>query len=146
MRRKFIIFTLILISLSSFACANDEMVFVNNKTIVLNKDKCTLSINDSIEKKLDLTPKCIFVKENNLKKIEIKFINDINSYVLIIIGRSVKNHPDFPFTKTRNDCGSQLQAIIIPKKGALRLSKVITDSITCAAIGVDEKEFWIISH
>jgi len=130
------------------ACANAEFerAKIDGHDIYLNINKCEYSIDGGDLKKFNLSEKCYFIRNNITKDIAYSFEKDIRSNVILIVGESVTNNPDFPLTKIRKDCGSQLQALILPKEGKPKLSKVIKETITCAGIGVDKKEFWIISH
>jgi hypothetical protein len=134
-----------LLIISTSACAASEKVLVNNSQIILNVKTCTVNFNEN-ESKLLLENDCYFVRNSNSNSIRAEYYSDIKSHVLLIVGSTVKNDPSFPITETRNDCGSQLQGLIISDIETMRLSKVMPSSITCAGIGVDEKDYWIIGH
>ncbi|WP_207787856.1 hypothetical protein [Candidatus Thiosymbion oneisti] len=131
--------------LSTCACADTEAIRIKNKTILLNTENCSIEVNGK-KSNLALNRNCFFIKKSNSEEIRIEYYKDILSYVLLVVGTSVGNMPDFPLTQSRKDCGSQLQAIKISNIGNISLSRVISDTITCAGIGVDEKEFWILAH
>ncbi len=137
--------SMFLVMLSTSACANNAEITVNNNAITLNSEKCSIKINNE-ESNLMLKSNCFFIKKSNSKEIRVEYYEDILSYVLLVVGTSVKNNPDFPLTQSRKDCGSQLQAIKISNTGVITMSKIMSDTITCAGIGVDEKEFWILAH
>lgn len=134
-----------LITLSTAACANTEAVTIKDSIISLDTEKCSIKFNGK-ETNLGLNRNCFFIKKSNSEEIRIEYYKDIFSYVLLVVGTSVKNSPDFPLIQSREDCGSQLQAIRISNIGNISLSKVMSNTITCAGIGVDEKEFWILAH
>lgn len=140
------IFLAFLFLTSATACAENEEVTVNGARISLNTEKCTITTANNNETRLALEPNCFFVKKSGTEQIRVEHYADIASRVLLVVGSSVKNHPDFPITQSRNDCGNQLQAIKISDKGNVKTAKLISDTITCAGTGVDEKEYWMLAH
>jgi hypothetical protein len=131
--------------ISTSACATSEEIIVNNNLIKLNTKDCSFVYKNK-KTKLLLKNECFFVKNSNTEDARIEYYDDIKSYVIVVVGETVNNHPDFPLTQIRKDCGSQLQAIIISKNSSVTTSKLVAGSITCAGLGIDEKEFWILAH
>ncbi len=135
---------LVLISFNT-ACTANETVRVNSLDISLSSKSCSLSINSKITY-LDINNTCYFVKKSDSGDIRVEYYDDIKSYVVVIVGNLVRNNPDFPLTSIRKDCGSELQAIIISRAGSLKISAISSGAITCAGIGIDEKEYWLLAH
>lgn len=122
-----------------------EKVEIEGFEISLDKQKCLLAV-DNKSLKIQMTSMCHFVKNSNTSTIRVKYYDDIDSHVLLIVGTSSPKNPEYPLTIKRNDCGSQLQALIIKKTGSSLSSKILSNTLTCAGIGVDEKDFYILSH
>lgn len=93
----------------------------------------------------EIKPDCFFVKNSASGKIDIKFYNDIGATVLLVVGTISPKDKEYPLTLKRNDCGTQIQALIL-KKGKPTLSKVFSNTLVCAGVGTDEKMFYILSH
>ena len=136
----------VLLIFSTSACASDEKINIGKEQVSLNLEQCVIKLSSSKIMQLEMKPSCYFIKESNAGRIRKEYFEDIKSNVLVVVGTSVKGNKDFPLTQTRYDCGSELQAIIFPDKGEPKLSKVISDTISCAGTGIDKKEYWIISH
>lgn len=124
---------------------NIEKFILRDKIIFLDTQKCIL-ILDKKYFKLDLKKNCFFLKEYNSTKVRSEYYNDIKSYVLIIVGNSVKNSDEFPITKTRHDCGKKIQGITFSDKGSINLKKVWDVRLECPEHGMDEKIFWMFGH
>jgi hypothetical protein len=124
--------------------ATSESFEVNNITITLSNLDCVVRVSG--QKLLPaLGPKCHFIKDGASGKVKSKYYADIQSHVVLLLGNSVSNEAVFPLSKTRNDCGSKLQALIISNRVQFS-SKTLSDTFTCAGVGVDEKEFYMLSH
>ena len=144
---KLIIFNFVVMLFLS-GCASTsllEKVEIEGFEISLDKQKCLLAV-DNKSLKIQMTSMCHFVKNSNTSTIRVKYYDDIDSHVLLIVGTSSPKNPEYPLTIKRNDCGSQLQALIIKKTGSSLSSKILSNTLTCAGIGVDEKDFYILSH
>jgi hypothetical protein len=134
------------VMLSTSACASTETAAVNEASIELDVQRCVVATKNNIKLNLSMKPLCGFMKLSNSDKVMVKYYNDIKSHVIVVVGTSATNIPDFPITATRKDCGSQLQAVIISDKKLSVSTKILSDMITCAGTGVDEKVYWMLSH
>ncbi len=136
----------ILISISGCSKASTyETLEVNGQEIKLDVETCQIHYESQITK-IDINKKCYFIKENNTDIVRVKHYADIASYVALIVGDSLPKNPEYPFTMSREDCGSTLKALIIGKDTISLSKKRLTETITCAGMGSDEKEFYILSH
>ena len=131
--------------LSGYSHASVEESKIGGLNILLDNEKCSLVIDGKVLN-VGIKPKCYFVKHSVTGSIRVKYYNDIKSYVLLIVGTSAPKDPDYPLTLVRSDCGRQMQALIIKNKMASLSSRVFSGSLTCAGVGVDEKEYYILSH
>ena len=131
--------------LSGCSHASVEENEIAGVKISLDSEKCSLKLDDKTLN-IEMQPKCYFVKNSATESIGIKYYDDIKSHVLLIVGTSVPKDPDYPLTLIRSDCGSQLQALIIKNGKAQLSSKTFSNTLTCAGVGVDEKEYYILSH
>lgn len=140
------LYSLVTASLLS-ACvhaAQEKAVTVAGKQIFLDSESCTLKIDNEVLN-IGMKPRCYFAIGDSGKDVGIKYYDDIGAHVLLIVGTSAPKNPDYPLTLKRNDCGEQLQALIIKGKTS-RLSKVASDTLICAGVGADEKTYYILSH
>jgi len=135
---------LIFISGCSFA-EKYESLDLEGKMVSLNTSKCYVNY-DSKDIHFGSVGNCFFVKENNSEKIRMKYYKDIDSYVFLIVGDMLSKDPEYPLTMQREDCGSTVKALIINKKEAIVSINKFTNTVTCAGIGSDEKEFYFLSH
>ena len=145
--KQFIYVSITFISFFSlFACASPiETIPINEKQLILETKTCKITL-DKQSLFLGMKPNCLFIKENNEStKIKSYYYKDIQSHVFIVVGGTHQSDPDRPFTHTRTDCGNQTQAIIIKNNIAI-LSPRISEGLSCAGLGSDEKEFHILSH
>lgn len=121
-----------------------EQYEVDGVRISLDSAKCLLKVNDKTLS-VEMKPSCYVVKHNG-GEAGVKYYDDIKSHVLLIVGTSAPKNPEYPLTLKRNDCGSQLRALIIKNGTALLSSKTFSDGLTCAGVGADQKEYYILSH
>ncbi|HEB94167.1 MAG TPA: hypothetical protein ENI94_12030 [Gammaproteobacteria bacterium] len=140
-----IYFGFICILLSGCSHAAIEKYEISDLKISLDTEKCSLKV-DGRALNIEMQSKCYFVKDSGTGIVGVKYYSDIESHVLLIVGNSVSKDPDYPLTLTRNDCGSKLRALVIKNKTAMLSVKIFSNTLTCAGIGVDEKEYYILSH
>lgn len=145
MKKSSIIYFCFVSILSGCSHAAVEKHEISDLKISLDIKKCLLKVDGKILN-LEMQPKCYFVKDSSTGTVGIKYYSDINSHVLLIVGDPAPKDPDYPLTLTRSDCGNKLQALIVRNKTALLSAKVFSNTLTCAGIGVDEKEYYILSH
>ncbi len=131
--------------LSGCSHASVEKHEIEGIKLSLDSEKCSLNV-DGKTFNIEMKPKCYFVKRSGAEFVGVKYYDDINSHELLIVGTSAPKDPEYPLTLTRTDCGSQLQALIINNKTAKLSSKTFSNTLTCAGVGVDEKEYYILSH
>lgn len=113
--------------------------------ISLDEKKCIIKI-DNKTFIIEMKPNCYFVKHSNTGDTRVKYYKDIDAHVVLVSGSSAVKDPKYPLTLKRNDCGTQIQALII-KKGIPQLSsKIFSHTRICAGLGADEKEYYILSH
>ncbi len=143
-KRNFLIVPFVL-GISSISACSAEEVEIQNKMLVLDQKQCLVRYKNK-EAPLELDGQCHFVKAPNSKSIHKQFYNDLNAHVIVVVGANVKNNPDFPITRQRSDCGNRVQAVIVSGEGRITLSKPVASSVTCAGVGMDEKEFWMLAH
>lgn len=145
MAKLALFFLSIILILSGCAHASQEIaVMVAGKKISLDSDNCLLNI-DGKTLSLEMKPRCYFVVGDSGKEVGIKYYDDIDAHVLLIVGTSAPKDPDYPLTLKRGDCGEQLQAVITKKTTSV-LSKVSSNTLICAGVGADEKMYYILSH
>ncbi len=113
--------------------------------VSLNNENCSLSVDNKEVGNIDMKPACYFVKGSASGKIDIKYYKDIDTYVLLFVGTISPKDKDYPLTLKREDCGTQIQALLI-KGSEATLSKVSSNTLICAGVGTDEKMFYILSH
>ncbi len=143
-----IFFLSVMFFLSGCAHASLEEGVIAGKKLSLDSEKCMLTI-DNITFNLEMKPRCYFVKQSypvRSEKVGFKYYDDIDTYVILIVGTSAAKDPEYPLTLKRDDCGEQMQALIIKKGTALLSSKRFSGGLTCAGLGADEKKYWILSR
>ena len=113
--------------------------------ISLNNKNCSLSVGNKKVGDVAMTPACYFVKGSASGKVDIKYYKDIDTHVLLLVGTISPKDKDYPLTLKRDDCGTQIQALLI-KGNEATLSKVSSNTLLCAGVGTDEKMFYILSH
>jgi hypothetical protein len=62
------------------------------------------------------------------------------------VGDTLPKNTEYPLTLHRDDCGATLKALIISETGTKLSDKTFTNTVTCAGVGADEKELYILSH
>lgn len=145
MAKHSLFFLSMVLVLSGCAHASQEKsLMVAGVKVSLNSESCSLSIDNEILN-IEMKPRCYFVAGDSGKDVGVKYYDDIGAHVLLIVGTPAPKDPDYPLTLKRDDCGEQLQALIIKKTTSL-LSKVSSNTLVCAGIGVDEKVYYILSH
>lgn len=118
-------------------------------TIKETSDACALSYSREKQERfisLLLKPPCHFVLDwqRNIKAIPYEDLGPAT--VVIIVGTPISdNDPAHANLRIRDDCGAQIQGIVIRQNGVSAL-KQVHDAVRCANNGVDEKEFWFVSH
>jgi len=140
--------SVLLVFSSASGCASVEMretLEVQGMNILLNTRECSVKL-EAQELSIGTGASCFFIKENNTNKVRTKYYKDIDSYVALIVGDTLPKNPEYPLTMQRNDCGSTVKALIISKDGISMAKKKFTNTVTCAGVGSDEKEFYILSH
>ncbi len=148
--------TVFLLSMiASAACVekiqSEEKVFIGDYTISLDREKCLATYSqkgksNSGHMKLALAAPCFFMKEYNTGRVRSEYFSDNNTTVIIITGTPVKNDPAFPISSKRDDCGSQMQAVVLKGNGKLELSKIQQGSIYCSGLGAPEPSYWLFGH
>lgn len=114
--------------------------------IEVNSDKCQVTIQNQ-RASLNLTPPCVAVKLNKHQpQIRTEYYDDVKKRVLLVVGNTTKIHEDFPLTKSRQDCGDEVQAVLVDEHNLVSVSDVSKGSVICAGLDVDEKLFWTLSH
>ena len=121
-----------------------EQYEIDGVRISLDSAKCLLKVNDK-PLSVEMKPKCFVVKHNG-SEAGVKYYDDIKSHVLLIVGASAPKDAEYPLTLERSDCGTQLRALIIRNGTALLSSKTFSNGLTCAGVGADQKEYYILSH
>jgi hypothetical protein len=139
-----LLFSLIFVLNGCAHASQQKEIEVSGIKITLNSENCLLNINGKTLK-IEMKPRCYFAIGDSGKDVGVKYYDDIGAHVLLIIGTSAPKDPDYPLTLKRNDCGEQLQALIIKKTTPL-LSKVSSNTLVCAGVGADEKVYYILSH
>ncbi|WDE10016.1 hypothetical protein [Thalassomonas haliotis] len=143
-----LLISFVLASVSAFGCASTEQhetLEIMDMKILLNTSQCTIN-SGSQNLSTGTEANCFFIKENNSSKIRTKYYKDIDSHVALIVGNSLPKNREYPLTMQRDDCGSTIKALIINKNGVKITEKEFTKTVTCAGVGSDEKEFYILSH
>ncbi len=140
-----IFYVSVILFLNGCAHASLEEEVIAGKKISLDSEKCLLNVDNKILN-IEMKPRCYFVKHSSSGKIGVKYYDDIDAYVLLIVGTSASKDPEYPLTLKRDDCGEQVQALIIKKDTALLSFKIFSNIIACAGVGADEKGYYILSH
>lgn len=140
-----IFYVSVIFFLNGCAHASTEEKMIAGKQISLDSEKCVLIIDNKILN-IEMKPRCYFVKHSSSGKVGVKYYDDIDAHVLLIVGTSAPKDPEYPLTLKRDDCGEQVQALIIKKDKALLSSEIFSNVLTCAGVGVDEKGYYILSH
>lgn len=122
-----------------------ESIEVNGANVSLNNKNCSLTINKKELGKTNMKPACYFVRNSASGEIDMKYYKDIDTHVLLVVGTISPKDKEYPLTLKRDDCGTQIQALLIKGKEAI-LSKVSSNTLICAGVGTDEKMFYILSH
>ena len=66
--------------------------------------------------------------------------------VVVVIGTPIQDREGaYRALAQRNDCGAQIQGIVFRNDGVFPLPKA-HDAVRCADNGVDEREFWSLTH
>lgn len=142
-----IIFPSLFLLLNACAGASDSIdkVTIDGVNLSLNNKSCVLMIGNEKLSIKEMKPNCFFVKNSASGKTDSKYYDDIGANVLLVVGTISPKDKEYPLTLKRNDCGTQIQALIL-KKGKPTLSKVSSNTLICAGVGTDEKMFYILSH
>jgi len=140
-----ILFSLFLNGCGESSSGSIENTKVGGVEVSLNNKNCSLSVDNKKAGNIDMTPACYFVKGSASGKTDIKYYKDIDTHVLLLVGTISPKDKDYPLTLKREDCGTQIQALLI-KGGKATLSKVSSNTLICAGVGTDEKMFYILSH
>lgn len=138
----------VLTCVSALGCASTtkhETLEIMGMNILLNTSLCTIN-SGSQYLSTGTGANCFFIKENNSSTIRTQYYKDIDAYVALIVGNSLPKSSEYPLTMQRDDCGSTIKALIINKNGVKITEKKFTKTVTCAGVGSDEKEFYILSH
>lgn len=143
---KNIIFFLTLALLSGCASAGKyETLKIQSKTILLNQSECKIELKDT-QLQLNISGDCHFIKNSNSDSIRTKYYEDINAHVTLIVGDPLPKDPNYPLTMERTDCGSTIKALIVKSNSVYISDKSFSDTVTCAGIGSDEKEYYMLAH
>lgn len=135
-----------LILLSSCAVAGSiESFMLNDRKINLNNAKCQVEFK-GVQIDLAMKGDCYFIKRSN--SVHAQYYKDINAHVMLIVGDPLPKDPNYPLTLKRSDCGATIKALVISdsEKGMYLSDKSFSNTITCAGVGADEKEYYILSH
>lgn len=122
-----------------------ETLEVAGHVLKLDTKSCQLDFGTKIMN-LDMGEKCHFIKEGNTEDVIVKYYSDKELHVVLIVGDSVIENPEYPVTMNRDDCGSIINALLVNKNNIRISSKTLNDTVTCASVGVDEKEYYMLSH
>lgn len=136
----------LIFGLSGCATASPvENIEVDGLSISLNLNSCITTIGEN-NLAFKMEPICHFVKNTNADSVRVKYYKDIDSYVILVVGKTLPPDSEYPLTVNRNDCGSQVKALIIKNGNPAISAKSFTDTVTCAGVGVDGKDYYILSH
>jgi hypothetical protein len=133
-----------LILLSSCALAGKfESLELERQKITLRQSECRIELGVA-QIPLEMDGDCHFIKRSGI--IHTKYYKDINAHVVLIVGDPLPKDPNYPLTVSRSDCGSTIKALIVNETSIYLSDKSFSETVTCAGVGVDEKEYYMLSH
>lgn len=128
---------------NSHAMAVTESVSVNDISLALDNQQCSVTSLRQPVHFLEIRPQCYFVRVEQTQKIHIEQTGR-QRHVLLVVGSPVRNRPQFPITMTRHDCGNQLKAVIIDDSRISVSKNTLTNKLFCAGLGVDKEYFQLL--
>ena len=121
-----------------------EKISVGNTEILLNNKTCKITVNGQVSK-IKMEPTCYFAKKSNQNEATVEYFEDIDSHVVVVVEKTGVKSSKFSYSLERDDCSYKSRALII-KDGVITISSGVFDGFSCAGKGLDQKDYWILSH